>query len=210
MDNHRAAAWCWSQHITPDTRSVFLHIDKHMDAVDAHTEKISCELGAFEVRDVSYWLQHMYNQPGHGERKSVTWDNYIALFIRRYPEVFREVYMCIRQEKMPGLVADRAIHYRHSCKLVSNIRHWLTNDGPWIINIDLDYFWQAWDDKAVQLFSNDYITEIGDSIRICMDEGRVIALTMALSPECCGGWDKAEIVMLTLCEALKCNFNLPD
>ena len=34
MDNHKAAAWCWSQKIDPSETCNFFHIDKHYDLLD--------------------------------------------------------------------------------------------------------------------------------------------------------------------------------
>jgi UPF0489 domain len=33
MDNHRAALWCWLQHIAPEKKHSIFHIDRHYDTL---------------------------------------------------------------------------------------------------------------------------------------------------------------------------------
>src|SRR5262249_14238707 len=35
MDNHRAAAWCWMQHIDPTKQHSLFHIDRHYDTLQS-------------------------------------------------------------------------------------------------------------------------------------------------------------------------------
>lgn len=35
MDNHRAAAWCWAQHVDPATSHALVHIDRHNDTLQS-------------------------------------------------------------------------------------------------------------------------------------------------------------------------------
>jgi len=38
MDNHRAAMWCWFQHISTDRKYNLFHIDKHTDTLNSNIE----------------------------------------------------------------------------------------------------------------------------------------------------------------------------
>ena len=58
----------------------------------------------------------------------------------------------------------------------------------WII------FFSAQPEK-VQLFSDQYIQKIAESLLMGINSGMIKTLTIALSPECCGGWEKAESML---------------
>jgi len=65
------------------------------------------------------------------------------------------------------------------------------NDLPWIVNLDMDYFFSAQPQK-LPLFSDEYVEALALSLKKGLDNGMIKALTIALSPECCGSWEKAE------------------
>lgn len=46
MDNHRAALWCWLQHITPGERLSLLHIDCHTDTKSISIAADCCRPGS--------------------------------------------------------------------------------------------------------------------------------------------------------------------
>ena len=63
------------------------------------------------------------------------------------------------------------------------------------MNLDLDYFFSAAPEK-IQLFGDDFIEGLNKAIRLGLDNGMIDVLTISLSPECCGSWEKAEEMLL--------------
>ena len=63
----------------------------------------------------------------------------------------------------------------------------LNNDDGrlWIINLDIDYFFN----NKSQMFSSEYINSVCDQINRVKE--KIAVVTIALSPECCGGWDNS-------------------
>ena len=59
----------------------------------------------------------------------------------------------------------------------------------WIINLDLDYFYESNDDGFFQLLSDEYISMLAYKLKNIRDQIQV--LTIALSPECCRNWDNS-------------------
>jgi len=68
------------------------------------------------------------------------------------------------------------------------------NDLSWIVNLDLDYFFSARPEK-LSLFSDEYVESIAQSLCLGLESGMIRVMTIALSPECCGGWEKAETLL---------------
>ena len=60
------------------------------------------------------------------------------------------------------------------------------DDGElWIINLDIDYFFN----NGKQIFSSEYINSVCSQIN--QVRKKIAIITIALSPECCGGWDNS-------------------
>jgi hypothetical protein len=59
MDNHRAAMWCWLQHIDPRRSHSLLHIDRHYDAlasrVDEWLENCPSDLERLNIDQYLNW-----------------------------------------------------------------------------------------------------------------------------------------------------------
>jgi hypothetical protein len=83
----------------------------------------------------------------------------------------------------------------------------------WICNVDLDYFFcrrvDEEDSNVIRLFSPQYVRCVFSSLRDVIASGRIVVFTMALSPECCGGWDKAEELAREVCRIMDIPFRLP-
>ena len=56
----------------------------------------------------------------------------------------------------------------------------------WIVNLDLDYFFIG--DPSMRILTDEYIRSVAGLIKRQINEIKVV--TVALSPECCGGWEK--------------------
>ena len=66
----------------------------------------------------------------------------------------------------------------------------------WIVNLDVDYFFN----NNVQLFTETYIESI--CTQIVKEKAKIAVLTIALSPDCCGGWENAIRVYNYIAERL--------
>ena len=61
----------------------------------------------------------------------------------------------------------------------------LETEEQWILNLDLDYFYR----DNIQILTDEYIVKVAKDIKKAKDG--IAVMTIALSPECCGGWDNA-------------------
>ena len=79
--------------------------------------------------------------------------------------------------------------------LPSNLSFWLDEiDPPWIVNIDLDYFYCCdSEDGIVRMLSDHYFDLTFQALKQAMDKGVVAALTLCLTPDkYTPGWDVTE------------------
>lgn len=216
MDNHLAAAWCWMQVCNAETRYKFIHIDRHNDL----GTNIPFDLYRYLAEEQhlpidEYTALEWVNDGNQIHNKVFRWDNYITQCMYLFPKWFYEVVFSTRtpldrgeREKLLGAM----IHSISAAELLSYIDNYLKmdNDGQhlnrmlgieslkWIVNLDLDYFYHSSDDGCFQILSDDYIRVLAQKLRDCKYSIKV--LTIALSPECCGGWDNAIHALNTFME----------
>ncbi len=195
MDNHRLALWCWLDALKENPEAFsginLLHIDAHPDMSEtALTEtKINDQvLLSLSLQDYREILQDEYNIP------LIRWDNYLPLFLKYFPNTIKIHNTFSATHKMGStktLGTDLLPH-----ELIKFMNNYLTdklflNDLPWIVNLDLDYFFTAQPEKLV-MFSDEYLETIAATIKHGLETKKILALTIALSPECSGSWEKAE------------------
>lgn len=58
------------------------------------------------------------------------------------------------------------------------------------------------------IFSEDYIEQLGRQVQEANDAGNVKCITLAVSPEICGGWEHGLQALKVFCRGL--NLSLPD
>lgn len=219
MDNHLAAAWCWMQKCNEDVRYKFLHIDRHNDLgtntpfdIYKHLER-NQHLTLNEYTDLE-WT----NEANHIHNKAFRWDNYITQCMYLFPRWFDEVVFSTRtplgrdeREKLLGT----AIHSLSAAEILAYIDNnvHIDEDGEqlnnligrqtikWIVNLDLDYFFHLDDDGCFQILTDEYIRNLAVKLRENLNQIQV--LTIALSPECCGGWNNAIHVLDVFMEVLQ-------
>ncbi len=207
MDNHRLALWCWLSlmyDLPPSDQSEsfncskfnFLHIDAHPDQStfgkdichDILTREKLLNLTLEEFRAIQNPLTHT---------PLFQWDNYLEIFLDYFSDrVPRELtWSCTHHHGS----SKELYHPLESQELIQFLdRHFTDkvylNDFPWIINIDLDYFFTKAPHK-IPMYSESYL----EKIRECFLEGllrhKIAMMTVSLSPECCGSYDHAESVL---------------
>lgn len=210
MDNHLAAGWCWYHTLKKDEEYNFCHIDQHDDLANGNHEYVRELFSKNKCVSLENYIDLHHKQSPKivlPPIKVIRWDNYILHFKGIHPEWFnKETYACHEfisgarcsltgKQPMedyfelgsdmtqipihPDNIKCYDLHHSLAEKLNDN------EDRLWIVNFDIDYFFH---DKC-QLFSNEYIDAVCDQINQAMD--KIAVLTIALSPECCYGWDNS-------------------
>jgi hypothetical protein len=81
MDNHRAAMWCWLQHVDPGQPHSLFHMDQHYDCLPSPEWLESCpeDLRGLSI-DEYLKFDYAPNDSNYGERASLfRWDNYLSI-----------------------------------------------------------------------------------------------------------------------------------
>lgn len=214
MDNHLAALWCWLQVIDTESNYNLLHIDRHYDLLDSQTEywvnsiidqgiNLS-EISIEEYSDIKYINADgplpTYKYP------LFRWDNYLTMLYELYPNLIISNIFATHKD---GDKPDRfSIDDYESWDLQKELSYWLNNrnENKWIVNLDIDYFFTDDDDNYFQLFTDEYIIKIADELKQSIH--RIEVLTIALSPEMCGGWEIAERVVSLITNHLGMDFKI--
>ncbi len=209
MDNHRAALWCWVQHIMPREEVNLIHIDQHSDTLYSRIGTWVDRCPDLWSIDLDEYLNFIHEISMGSGVPLFRWDNYASIFLEKHGHF---IDTCIFATHNKGdKPRHRQVQYYDPWTVPANLEYWLNESKRlWICNIDLDYFvYRSFDDKQVELFSNDYFLELFTAVRNQTRHGTIKVLTICLSPECCGGWEMAESLCYRACEILGLDFVLP-
>jgi hypothetical protein len=209
MDNHRAALWCWQQAI--DLKSEphnILHIDRHTDTLaanlDAHVQQMP-SLRGLAIEDYLDAKVSIGAEPTELFR----WDNYLSIHIK---SVGRQLRKLISVDHQVGDHPAFDPKFRPKPdELPENFGYWLSQDQvPWIINIDLDYFFcpnsnscsnaEEW----IPLFSKQYVQSVFKQIGDAVEQKRVKVITLCLTPSnFTPGWEECLCMSRELFDVLR-------
>lgn len=91
--------------------------------------------------------------------------------------------------------------------LPTNVNYWMSDNVRWILNIDIDFFFQdmGGSDSIYQFLTDKDIVNLCRNIRKVLPLIEIITIT--LSPEFCGGWSNSYKILKKMSEEL--DFNLP-
>lgn len=197
MDNHRLALWCWFQEMEKGARYNLLHIDAHPDLNESALKDFNHDLWQMDLEEYRSTWQSDINLP------LFRFDNYLEIFLKKYPESVGLTFSATHHLGSPkGLAQEvKALDLVKQLKEIFSGKKYI-NDLSWIVNLDLDYFFSAQPEK-LQLFSDEYIEAIAESLRLGLESGMIKVLTIALSPECCGCWEKAEAMLEKVSRAVQ-------
>lgn len=208
MDNHRAALWCWLQHVRDDQDIALFHIDRHTDTLYSNIDRWieACP----EVRSLGL-DEYLNVQTPHelGDSPLFSWANYLSIFLEKYADNLMVSYFATHQDgdapRLSSLINVAA------WELPKSLGYWIEQTKlPAIVNIDLDYFvCDSSSDEHVRFMDNAYVREVFKHIADQLVADRVTVLTVCLSPEFCGGWNQAEELCEIACEELGLNFKIP-
>lgn len=191
MDNHRMAAWCWAASFDPNAKYTIIHIDKHYDTLGSNLSLLTSAIG----RDIKSLSLKEYNKLefncGLGPYKVFKWDNYIPLFHHFYADSIIEYLFFTHDVGTIPEYLKKHIQHLSVHKLIEYFPSmFIDYTDRLIINVDIDYFFVESSNFSNYL-SDNATKKIVRSIMNLADDPRNI-VTIALSPDCCGGWDKAE------------------
>ncbi len=210
MDNHLCAAWAWLKELDVNNSHKLFHIDRHHDLLvdETHMKELIIDknvqlpdLSFEEYCELSYKLDYSeYNY------KLFQWDNYIRNIQVAYPNFYEETIFsfydraCVHEDFIVNEVSFDL--------LPDNISYWINREAnsSWILNLDIDYFFMSLSEHTTQIFTDEYIVSVAESINRALDN--IDVLTICLSPECCGGWKNSIRVANLICETLSLEFSL--
>lgn len=189
MDNHRAAAWCWAQVIDPAEDFAIFHIDRHTDLLQSNLDHWCAIAPRIETQSIESYLALEYQLDQTHRSPLFRWDNYMPIFIRqreRHLRAFDFIWHNVGDRPW----FNEKSREKHAYDAPGNLSYWLSQGIPWIVNLDLDFFFtHLGNDVFIQMYSDDYISKVADELKKAHASGRIKCLTIAISPEMCGGWD---------------------
>ncbi|MCF0061795.1 UPF0489 family protein [Dyadobacter chenwenxiniae] len=182
MDNHLGAIWCWDK-LPKDRNITVVHIDAHYDLGCSPPGEFiygSVDLEALPIDQiVNFKHECGYNY--------FMWDNYIRLFIEKYPNLINE-FVSITQGI--GDMSDiEGVKFNEFNIWDLSSRLWHKYENRKILNIDIDYFFKHDDHITFEIFSTKFISFF--SRWLLKNKDNFDLITIALSPECCGSWDNS-------------------
>lgn len=212
MDNHLAASWCWMQILDPTKQYNLFHIDRHYDLLNSQTDWWIKELQSqnfdFTTISITDLLEIKYSSPHFTTEKFplFRWDNYLTILNRIYPNLIGSASFATHKDG--DTIDELEMHEYEIYELSENLAYWLSNNErmKWIVNIDIDYFFTDRNGKYFQFLTDEYVLSIADELKKAWSNIEV--LTIALSPELCGGWDNSLRVARILTKHLQLNFDV--
>jgi hypothetical protein len=214
MDNHRAALWCWLQHIDPHAPHSIFHMDRHTDTLQSRLDEWRAHLPETWALSIEEYLVHSYPLKALGEERTLplfSWDNYLSIYFDQFGGSIDHCFFAIHED------GDKPNHHAITASLwdmPSNLDYWLNPEHkPWIMNIDLDYFfWHASEEERPEIMVSDaFLNRCCDIIRQRMDDGSIAVTTICLTPDegLTGGWESSERLMERVLTRLGIKFRLP-
>jgi hypothetical protein len=179
--------------------------------IDTWLEYLPDNLKELNITD--YLALKYYDGDFRNGYEIMRWDNYFPIFHRLFKDninkyhffthkagtMFKEMKESLDEYPIPGLL---------------NLMDYIFDEeesGPhkWIVNIDLDYFFQRIEDTdiTIRFISNDAIDFFLTKLNTYLLNKKIAVMTIALSPECCGGWKNSLELMKYFAKGLNLDFN---
>lgn len=207
MDNHRLAQWCWWQHLDGTRKWGFFHMDRHYDAI---WEKAGFwkKHHKLEHRSALAAYQTATFRDGSDSAAMILyrWDSITgSLWALNKAELKAVRFATAQENKAPRI---RGALHSLPWEVIGELE-WLAEtdeheQGPWIIDIDIDYFTRK--DKGTgtvqPVIADSYVRQLGQYLVEGMANGNFGVVTVALSPETTGSWQLAEHYLGLLLEGV--------
>ena len=209
MDNHLAAAWCWTQKIDTSKKYGLFHIDRHYDLLNNLGDDY---INANKDLLISNDFNAYYSLKDNYGFSVIRFDNYIDTFNRLFPKLIQKIFFATHNDGSDeqGTSVSNISNYKPEIwDLQSNIKYWITESNneidKWIVNLDLDYFFQDFNNEEnSQFLTKKYIRSICREIKQSLS--KIDVVTIALSPEFCNGWGNSFHVLRIICNELGIEF----
>lgn len=205
MDNHGAALWAWLQQLDTNQKYNLIHIDKHYDTLDSNlnlwVDAIPSSIKKLTFED---FIGLEYNHEGM-EISPIRWDNYIPIFNHFYGGCIENYIFYTHGYGNTGIkkLGENAQELS-AVSLFENLDFVITESKEKaILNLDIDYFFLNTNNKYDQLYTDEILDILFKQIADCyLNTDKIEVFTVALSPECCGGWKNSIKVYNKLAEHL--------
>jgi len=195
MDNHLAAGWCWLNSLNKNEEYGFIHIDQHNDLLNNKDVSPLRDELLKEGLTISEYTNFELN----GD-KVFAWDNYILHIHQIQPKWFKHI--CFSTHKISNVSEIDFISVLMFFNLPSSINSFVhESKRKCILNLDVDYFFN---EDCVRILTNDYIRLLAKEIKRSLPY--IAVITIALSPEWCGGWRNALNAISILNDELSLGF----
>lgn len=207
MDNHRAALWCWLQAQDLSRPHSFIHIDRHTDTLQSRLKEWLAALPDWKS-GIDVYLGANYCTSTHTS-PVIRWDNYLSIYLACFGKNLKELRFLTHSE------GDKPNHkgtlFSQSWELPDNLACWLSSSNvPWIVNIDLDYFFCDSETGPIQLFSDQYIDTVFLTLKQAMEKDSIAVLTLCLTPDTyTPGWTATEALATRVLRHLDLEWQLP-
>lgn len=207
MDNHGAALWTWLQHFDKNQIYNLIHIDKHYDTNYANLEPWVNSLPE-NLKDLSiveyFEIKHKL---GKKTFQTIRWDNYLSIFNFFYEKNISNYIFYTHKDGTSGIktLDQDKVKEWSPISLFENFADLIiNNEEKSILNLDIDYFYGNYENKYFQLYSDESIDILFNQIQHCyLNTNKIEVLSVALSPECCGGWKNSVRIYNKLAKRLK-------
>ena len=207
MDNHRAALWCWLQALDLATPHSLIHIDRHTDTLQSRLDEWLVNLPGLNS-GIDKYLNAGYHAGTHTS-PVIRWDNFLSIYLAQFGSNLKELRFLTHGDGDPP--NHEGTLFSKPWELPANFAFWLdSRHGPWIVNIDLDYFYCSAEEEPTQMFSEHYIDLTFVALKQAMDTKGVAALTLCLTPDTyTPGWDATEALATRALKHLDLEWRLP-
>lgn len=205
-DNHRVAMWCWLRHLEAGDRVSLFHIDRHSDTLQSNLALWLEALPPLDGLSLADYLRASWHFNG-SEVPLIHWGNYLSIFLARYADCLDTLFWS--QIPPTGDPPNHAFEDVPPHELPLHLQACADNETPCIVNLDLDYFmWRRQRNDYYQIYSDDYLRHLGQSLAALRQSNALKCLSIALSPECCGGWPNSESLLAKIGDAMGCELRL--
>ena len=211
MDNHRAAMWCWLQHVDPGQPHSLFHMDRHYDCLPSPEWLENCPEDIQKL-SIDEYLNFDYVFDDFGLKRRIRlfrWDNYLSIDLARYGNSINPLVMYTHGD---DTTPERPFTRGDIWSAPGEIRCLDASRGPWIFNLDLDYFFWHDAEQPGLMVSDAYLETCFKKIREKIEDRTIAVTTIALSPEhgLTGGWEPAERLAERVLQILGVDFTLPQ
>lgn len=213
MDNHRAAGWCWAQEITAGVKHGLFHIDRHPDAFENDLKQCVDSLPQGVPGNIDDYLTVSWVPTTGPSRDPIfvfRWDTYLPIHLALNPGRVSPVFFAThREEQLPTAVTVTEIETGELLRAVEDEVE--AHPIPWIMNVDLDYFFRTDGDNCVRFLGDDYLDRLSEAINRLNQAGKLTIITIALTATegLTNGWPEVEAMAERMCAILGHTFKIP-